>query len=327
MILPLLLVSFSLEARDPGPGKGFRIVLSDTGQYDALPVYFPGDSNTVRQGTAAVYYRLACLSAHLRLYPLAMKLFLKSEWKRQKQARHGERTVLHPEPGLYPPEESSESETSGSWEITAREDSLLRFTGIRGLPSPAENIPEVLNAFRDSAGASRYALILLVKQPVFKRRKVFAGIGNVGHTFITLIQFNRDNTYISRTIGFYPRKRIPLAATPLIPGTPAVFRNDATHDWDELVGRFISKRRFRDICRALEAYARRRYHLSRNNCTDFGLTLAGLGGICIRETCSRWPLGSGNNPACLGQSILDGKICNADTENTEGLFVGVNREW
>ena len=65
------------------------------------------------------------------------------------------------------------------------------------------------------------------------------------------------------------------------------------------------------------------YNLNRNNCTDFGLTLASIGGISITETQGTWPLGKGNNPANAGQSLLEGKFRNTDPDYHNPLFVSI----
>jgi hypothetical protein len=64
----------------------------------------------------------------------------------------------------------------------------------------------------------------------------------------------------------------------------------------------------------LQSYEGRAYHLNHNNCTDFGLAMARLGGIDIADTRGTWPLGRGNNPANAGQSLLELKINNSDEE-------------
>jgi hypothetical protein len=176
--------------------------------------------------------------------------------------------------------------------------------------------------FEDGKTASSYAFLLYVKQPLPGKRKSFTGINNVGHTFITLIKYNTDNTYVSRSFGFYPKKRGFLSATPFHPGAPSVFKNDSLHEWDEAVGRFISYRKFQRIIRIIKRYNLREYDLNQNNCTNFGLNVAMIAGISIRETRGHWPLGKGSNPANAGQSILEGKIDNTDDDAPEPLFIG-----
>jgi len=181
---------------------------------------------------------------------------------------------------------------------------------------------EIWAPFEDGKTASSYALLLYVKQPVAGKRKSYTGINNVGHTFITLIKYNTDNTYVSRSFGFYPKKRGFFSATPFHPRAPSVFKNDSLHEWDEAIGKFISYRKFQRIIRIIKRYNLREYDLNQNNCTNFGLNVAMIAGISIRETRGRWPLGKGSNPANAGQSILEGKIDNTDGDSPEPLFIG-----
>jgi len=143
----------------------------------------------------------------------------------------------------------------------------------------------------------------------------------VGHMFITLIKYNTDSSCVSRSFGFYPHKDNLVSATPISPSSSPVFKDDALHDWDEAIGKFISRKRFEKIIRLITHYEYRSYHLNKNNCTDFGLYAAAVAGIAIKNTYSSWPFGSGNNPANAGQSILEGKFMNADTQNKQGLFI------
>ncbi len=174
--------------------------------------------------------------------------------------------------------------------------------------------------FDDGKKAVAYAMLFHVKQPVSGKRTIFV-LGNTGHTFITLIKYNADSTYSSFSFGFYPKKRNPLSGTPIEPTAASVFKDDTNHQWDEVLGKFISKRRFDKIMLLVKQYDHLEYHLSNNNCTDFGLKAVELAGINIDGTTGKWPLGHGNNPAITGQSILEGKFTDADTGKTEGLFI------
>ena len=112
-----------------------------------------------------------------------------------------------------------------------------------------------------------------------------------------------------------------MSATPLIPSTTSVFKDDTQHEWDEVVGKFISKRKFEKIIRLVKEYRCKKYNLNSNNCTDFGLDIAAIAGIKIKETVSSWPLGKGNNPANAGQSIREGKIKDEDKDDKDGLLI------
>jgi hypothetical protein len=178
-----------------------------------------------------------------------------------------------------------------------------------------------LAAFEDGKEAATYAVLVEVKQPVPGKRKSFTHINNVGHMFITLIKYNKDRSTVCRSFGFYPRKSTLFSATPFRPHSPSVFKNDAGHDWDEAAGKFISARRFRKIVEIMRSCEGSVYDLNHNNCTDFGLAIARLGGIGIADAAGHWPLGRGNNPGSAGQSLLEGKVSNLDEEDTTPLFV------
>lgn len=189
---------------------------------------------------------------------------------------------------------------------------------VKSMPVRGEDIWE---SFDDGKIASSYALLVQVKQPVPGKRKSFTGINNVGHTFITLIKYNKDNSFVCRSFGFYPHKSTFFSGTPIHPGSESEFRNDSLHDWDEVAGKFISFRRFQKILEVLKRYDQRTYHLNQNNCTDFGLAMARIGGIDIMDTRGSWPLGEGNTPGSAGQSMLRGKVENTDADYHSPLFV------
>jgi len=251
-------------------------------------------------------YRLANLFTKLRLYPLAMKCFFKTM------------------------QLDADSISTGDLAITDNDDStlekqvtLLGPDTNKEIKSKPISCDRIVNTFNDGKAAIAYALVFHVKQPVRGKPKIFK-FANTGHTFITLIKYNADSTYASISFGFYPKKDNLLSATPIIPSTSSTFKDDSEHAWDEVVGKFISKRRFVKILALTEQYNNVAYHLSKNNCTDFGLKAAALAGLDIRDTKGSWPLGSGNNPAFTGQSILGGKFDNADTGDTKDLLIDLN---
>jgi hypothetical protein len=247
-------------------------------------------------------YYLANLFTRLRLYPLAMKCFLKTM-----------RTGV-------------DSISTANIPITSADDSLLEKqasliadtnTEFKSTPISTEKIAET---FDDGKTAVAYAVIFHVKQPVRGKPTIFK-LANTGHTFITLIKYNSDSTYASVSFGFYPKKDNPLSATPIIPSTSSTFKDDSEHAWDEVLGKFISKRRFNKILALTQQYHNLSYHLCNNNCTDFGLKAAALAGLDIWDTKGSWPLGSGNNPGVTGQSLLQGKFDNADTGDRQNLLI------
>jgi len=249
--------------------------------------------------------RLAQVFTHLRLYPLAMKCYLKTltpdsltgnnvpvtdsdQWSLESQLK----------PGGYPAVRSN---------------------------SPIIKVDSIIEKFNDGKQALAYAMILHIKQPVRGTPKVHKLI-YTGHTFITLIKFNTDYSYAVLSFGFGPHKDNLLAATPLMPSSSSKFTDDGSHAWDEVVGKFITKRRFEKILQLTRQYEGLAYNLSTNNCTDFGLKAARLAGLEVRDTKGSWPLGHGNNPGVAGESILLGKYSNTDTGNGERLFIDTLKE-
>ena len=244
------------------------------------------------------YNDLARVSARLRLYPLAMKCYY---------------SAVHLA-------DESDSEALVITEDDLPADSVCegRWPTTRSRPI---KMADLLAAFEDGKEAISYALLAEVKQPVPGKRRSFTHINNVGHMFITLIKYNKDKSIVCRSFGFYPHKSTLLSGTPFCPRSSSVIKDDAGHAWDEIAGKFISPRRFGKIIGILRSYDERPYDLNRNNCTDFGLTIARLGGIGIADATGHWPLGNGNNPGSAGQNILEGKVCNIDEDNTDPLFV------
>jgi len=254
------------------------------------------------------YYRLAGVFAHLRLYPLAMKCFLKTQADDTRQQVSTD--TLH----LY----------ANGLAIASQDDSVVNKQIV---PFPEKEIKSkkisssrIHSIFNDGKTAAGYAMLFHVKQPVRGKRKIFLW-ANTGHTFITLIKYNTDSTYVSASFGFYPSKDQLLSATPFAPSTSSTLKDDSKHQWDEVLGKFISRRRFEKILALTSAYENLDYDLNKNNCTDFGIQAAGIAGIKITETRGRWPMGSGNNPGITGQSILEGKYANIDTADLTTLFV------
>jgi len=274
------------------------------------------------------YSDLAGVSARLKLYPLAMKCY----YNAVHAASEGDTTALVVEedelPQLGGPAERGSAGPAGvgsGGPMGPGADGLVQrgADGQAGVGARSEPIKmsDLLAAFEDGKEAASYAILAEVKQPVPGKRKAFTHINNVGHMFITLIKYNKDKSIVCRSFGFYPHKSSLFSATPIRPHSPSVVKDDAGHDWDEAAGKFISARRFRKIVEVLRSYDRRDYDLNHNNCTDFGLAIARLGGIGIADTWGHWPLGKGNNPGSAGQSMLEGKVSNIDEEDAASLFV------
>ena len=278
---------------------------------------------------ARLFSDLANVSVKLKLYSLAMKCY----YKATQYTDRGQFPVYRKlEAGFSDGGEPDTEDDDNALVDSISFNKLVSSDTASGTPafsggtvkSEPIRTSGIWESFDDGKTAVSYALILHAKQPVSGKRKSFTHINNVGHLFITLIKYNDDNTFVSRSFGFYPRKTTIFSATPLHPGSASVFKDDALHEWDEMAGKFISGRRFQKIIELLKRYDHLTYNLNRNNCTDFGLNMAELGGISISQTVGTWPLGRGNNPANAGQSMLEGKIKNIDLEYQGPLFICSN---
>jgi hypothetical protein len=276
------------------------------------------------QSKVKIYYKLANVFARLRLYPLAMKCFFKT--MQYKGNRPGNYNV---QPQL--PIDSVSADTTatnlnaGYLSLSAKDDSTFvnnpAPTGLKNKTeekSKAITYDKIINTFNDGKKAAAYALLFHVKQPVPGKPKVFA-LTNTGHTFITLIKYNTDSTSVAISFGFYPQKDNLFSATPLDPSCSGTFKNDRGHNWDEVMGKFISKRRFDKILLLTKSYDGLEYHLSKNNCTDFAIKAASFAGFGVSNSKGSWPLGHGNNPAVTGQSIIAGGVY--DTHDKADLFI------
>jgi hypothetical protein len=271
-----------------------------------------GLKNSLRSNTlgARIFLDLANISTRLKLYPLAMKCY-------------GQATRLNEKKLSISSLKTAYVSDTASFSQLIQIDTLAIAHHIIMplLESPLVQAENIRCSFEDGKTGVSWAIILHVKQPIHGSRKAFTKINNVGHTFITLIKINSDNSSASRSFGFYPAKKYFLSATPVGPGDDPVFKDDARHPWDETIGKFITEKKFNRILANLEKFNRTRYNLNKNNCTDFALTEAMLAGFDIKQTAGRWPLGKGNNPANAGQSLLEGKFENTDTEYPETLVV------
>jgi len=260
-------------------------------------------------------YRFANLFARLKLYPLAMKCFFKTLQRENRKTKKNTQNQA----------DNDETLAMDNMAINSKDDSLVNQQAelIKKGKSKHTNYKRIAATFNDNKKTVAYALLFHVKQPVAGKPKVFV-FSNTGHTFITLIKYNADSTYVSCSFGFYPKKEKILFATPWDPVSEGQLKDDATHQWDEVVGKFISKRSFESILKLTQKYNDLDYHLSNNNCTDFCLEAAGMAGLNITNTKAKWPLGYGANPGTTGQSLLEGDYQNTDNQPATNLFRGLN---
>lgn len=262
-------------------------------------------------------FKFANLFARLKLYPLAMKCFFKTLQKEKKQGNNEEAAFL----------DSLQDDDQQAFDlpIDTKDDSLayVQNMQVRTEKSPRTTYENISNTFNDGKQAVAYALLFHVKQPAPGKKKVHV-LANTGHTYITLIKYNTDSTYVSCSFGFYPKKDHLFSATPWFPSTSSQFKDDASHKWDEIVGKFISKRKFDRILKLTKQYNDVDYHLSYNNCTDFSLQAANVAGISISKTDGKWFMGHGNAPGTTGQSIINGGYSTTDGEPITTMFKSLN---
>lgn len=262
------------------------------------------------QAKVKSYYKLANVFAKLHLYPLAMKCFF--------------RAMVSKKAGAPASVDSLNTDTagrqlhlnSGLLTINANDDSVfinspVQLKDKKEKKSKSITYNRILNTFNDGKKAAAYALLFHVKQPKPGKPAVFVR-ANTGHTFITLIKYNADSTTVSVSFGFYPKKDNIFSATPWEPETSGTFKNDEAHKWDEVMGKFITERRFKRILKLTQQYDGLEYHLSKNNCTDFALQAASYAGFGVTNSKGSWPLGHGNNPGTTGQSIIAGGVYDND---------------
>lgn len=308
-------------------------------KHDARPVADLLKSNQLVVITAdkkrshKFYYHMANIFARLRMYSLAMKCYFKTlpvgdpdtNTHLIDSAALDSTYITERKPVSTLAALQRDTSVTGLLTINHIDEQILAdsnnyiYTTTREVKSPPIKLANIVDPFDDGKKASAYAMLIHISQPVSGKRKIFVKLSKVGHTFITLIKYNTDSTSVSRSFGFYPQKEHFLSATPLFPTTASVFKNDEQHGWDETVGKFISERRFKRILKVIKQFDQKNYNLNKNNCTDFGLSLAGTAGISILYTKGSWPLGSGNNPASAGQSVLEGKVLNMDSHHS--LFI------
>ncbi|QES89962.1 hypothetical protein [Rhizosphaericola mali] len=318
-LTPLSKITFDLDSISTGE------IAVEKMDPNAINSFFQYISNTkktkgIKWISNKAYYNLAVLMARYKNYPLALKYFsLASAFDDASMSNEKFHNSFDSSFLEFPTEHFSEDSVEKNAAFVFGNDTILLRNKSRDVRSKTITNRKLLAPFKDDEEGLAYGIMLHLKQPEFGKRKQFGLINNVGHMFITLVKFEPNGKSVSRTFGFYPDKDNFLSATPLMPGTSSTFKNDSLHLWDETVGKFISYKQFKLIIKMVRQYSRKKYHLNKNNCTDFGLCIAAISGIEIQDTKGTWPLGHGNDPGDTGQSILEGKVTNA--ENSSKLFI------
>ncbi|RFZ94667.1 hypothetical protein D0C36_03775 [Mucilaginibacter conchicola] len=275
------------------------------------------NSLTGNESKNKTLFKFANLFARLKLYPLAMKCFFKTLQKDKKHRENEESALIDTL--------QDDDQQAFDLPIDTKDDSLayVQSVQVKKEKSPRTTYENISKTFNDGKQAVAYALLFHVKQPAPGKGKVHV-LAYTGHTYITLIKYNTDSTYVSCSFGFYPKKDHLFSATPWFPSTSSQFKDDASHKWDEVIGKFISKRKFDRILKLTKEYNDVDYHLSYNNCTDFSLQAATVAGISVSKTEGKWFMGHGNNPGTTGQSIIHGGYSNTDGEPAATMFKSLN---
>jgi hypothetical protein len=189
---------------------------------------------------------------------------------------------------------------------------------------PKTKIADVRRSFqRNKKSIDKMFFTMYVDQPKAGSRNT-KNIGTiVGHTFMSLQVLNKDGSMVSQVFGFYPEGSggNPFVTT----SESSTFKDNRNHDYDESVSIEINASQFESILKTAEKFESQQYDLCTRNCSSFALAAAQISGIEISETYGYWALGTegGNNPASVGQSILEGKVKNKATGNKDGLFIDV----
>jgi hypothetical protein len=298
----------NIDLNDPLLQDKLQSKITSPAERHQLLNYLKLRTNTAEE-TNKLYSTLSNIFTRLKLYPLAIKCFYAS--RMQDKLNYNNLSLFN---------------HSGHFNFSSKDDSLINRQVVQS-PAPKGNYNSkeinyryIDSIFNDGKPSIAYALLIHTKQPVAGKRQVHR-LANAGHSFITLIKYNSDSSSTSLSFSFYAKKKHPFAGTPLFPASASTFKDDTYYQCDEVAGKFIDERTFRDILLLTKHYSNLKYHLSKRNCTDFSLDAAQLAGICITETYGKWPLGKGNNPGITGQSILLGKIQDRQATAPGSLFI------
>ena len=134
------------------------------------------------------------------------------------------------------------------------------------------------------------------EQSIVNSREVTA---NIGHTFIGI-----EQNGVIRNIGFYPDS--PMAT--LLKSQNGELHDNSTSPYDVSITIDVNAGQLKDIINSVENYPSV-YDLNNYNCTDFGIKIAGLGGLTLPETIGEYNAYAGlvkfkgRNPSDLAEDI------------------------
>lgn len=180
---------------------------------------------------------------------------------------------------------------------------------------PINNINEFIECFDTSQPAK---LTIYIDQPI-SNSNIVVSANSVGHAFIGISQGENNSTF-----GFYPNND---DTTPWNTDAPPVFGDDSTHAFDVSLTINITATQLNDIIN-LSTNFNDNYDLNDNNCTDFAIEIGNLGGLSIGNCNSNWILGSGSNPAKLGQTVrnMDNLPDGAERDTNGGYPIENNKD-
>lgn len=193
--------------------------------------------------------------------------------------------------------------------------------------NPKTTIAKIIKAFNDGKAAIGYKFSIRVEQPKNNSRWTKYGDQNgVGHTFISLTKVEKDGD-VTQTFGYFPDGGRGNLIWPTSNGS--TFRDNSDHMYDvSLTKSSISEQQFKNILLLAQAFETQKYNLNFLNCSSFGYIAAVAAGIQIDQARGTWPFGGpGYNPASVGQSILEGKYRNFDSQDQSTLQMRLHNDF
>ncbi|MFC3160828.1 hypothetical protein SAMN05443633_105175 [Chryseobacterium arachidis] len=148
----------------------------------------------------------------------------------------------------------------------------------------AINANEIRKFFNNGKKGKSYQLVIHVDQPGKggdRDTYEYNGGTDSGHAFVTLNRKNTDGTTDSKTFGFYP---YPPSVNPIASEAYGKIKDNSVHEKEVVQMRPISEKKFNDILDFVESNKNNKYDLNTNNCTDFVLNCAAVGGINLPKT-------------------------------------------
>lgn len=174
----------------------------------------------------------------------------------------------------------------------------------------AESTPRI-SSIRDELKcfdkAKSALLTIYVEQPVKGSRDITAALG---HTFIGIEQGE-----VIRNIGFYPDNG---GVANLLSDQDGELHDNSGSKYHVSISLDITSTQLTSIINFIENYPPR-YSLNNYNCSDFGLSVAKLGGLSLPETKGTYGvLFNGRNPADLGEDLRELTLPTNVSKDTSG---------